>query len=196
MWYRIELNKDGSIATCVEVEESHRNSRSVRYVEAVSREEACAAILLWHKNEKDRSIRNYEKRRRAGLCYCCGAPARPGMSECADCSDRKNAHKRAVRAGLTEKVARPHAADPLALALRIKERVLVAAALKNERRREVGLTSRLCLRRAFFREVLEQFDKLDPAELRAWLCGELAELDELARLARVSAEEIGEQMTG
>ncbi len=54
MWFRVEVHKDGSVSSCTEVEACTKAGKHVRYVEADSRDKACAAAVLWLERENAR----------------------------------------------------------------------------------------------------------------------------------------------
>jgi hypothetical protein len=92
MWFRIELNKDRSVRSCVEVETSFKNGRSVYYIEADSKEKALQVLVRKYQERIDRS-RAYANKRYAdfkamGICPGgCNEPAPEGRVFCRRCQD-------------------------------------------------------------------------------------------------------------
>jgi hypothetical protein len=57
MWFRVQLRKDGSIASCASVEAGKSDGEHVRYIEAPDRAKACAEALAWW--ERQGSLRTF-----------------------------------------------------------------------------------------------------------------------------------------
>jgi hypothetical protein len=87
MWYKIVLNKDGSIASCEEAAQSLDQGRSVIFVEAESRR---AAMLAAKVRRNARKMAYDHKLTALGLCRDCRKPARAGKLRCVECSERKS----------------------------------------------------------------------------------------------------------
>lgn len=105
MWFRIEKNKDGSIASCVETESSVKDGRYVFYVEASNKAEAIAILASRYDNELLKLRTSRQRRRSArvavGLCADCKAkqpPERIGKQLCKPCQDRQLKAQNALRA--------------------------------------------------------------------------------------------------
>ena len=98
MWFRVELNKDGSVSTCTHVEaRSTEAGRQVYYIEAESDTFACASAVSRYKAYIDRQRESMVERRAArkaaGLCRECQKPVGNGKLRCAECL----AHERDIR---------------------------------------------------------------------------------------------------
>lgn len=94
MWYKVQLRKDGSIASCDLVSDSIVSGNGVFFVEADSPARACiCAKKLWvEKYDTGRAkIRDRQKKRReSGICRQCSAPVLvPGNTACVDCQEKK-----------------------------------------------------------------------------------------------------------
>jgi hypothetical protein len=58
MWYRIELHKDGTARSCVEVSQSYADGRYVRYVEASTHRDALKLVRAWYLQQASRKKRS------------------------------------------------------------------------------------------------------------------------------------------
>jgi N-methylhydantoinase A/oxoprolinase/acetone carboxylase beta subunit len=63
MWYRLEIGKDGSIASCTEVAASFEDGKHVRYVEADSQTEALAKALTWYQEKEAKELAYWARQR-------------------------------------------------------------------------------------------------------------------------------------
>lgn len=97
-WFRIEMNKDGSVAAsqCVGPSSGDKGSR-VFYIEAESETFAIAAAVSRYRSYLDRQRTDMANgraaRKAACLCRDCGAPVSDGMLRCRICLD----HEKDVR---------------------------------------------------------------------------------------------------
>jgi hypothetical protein len=181
MWYRIELNKDRSVRTCVEVSGSINEGRSVHYIEADSKE---SAILILTSRYEIRmatgrisSLKTHHARKALGLCVSCPKPAGgPGgtATMCADHAARGRIRRAEVKAG--RKLRARHdtpearAAAQLLVQEKEKERRGGTPELRKIRvEKAAGYTHRRHLR-----EALEAFDR-DPTSFRGWLVAKIQE---------------------
>lgn len=86
--WRIELNKQGSVVSCKEVESIRKGTNRVLYMEAMNPTEACSAAEIYWKNESERKAellrRQRAKQDEAGLCsyWRCKSSPMPGMRMC------------------------------------------------------------------------------------------------------------------
>jgi hypothetical protein len=117
MFWRVELDKEGSIKSCDYVPEQGRNGGKVIYVEAETKALACAAAKSWYAGRQRRSREGLERARAKGKCGSCKSRnARPGKASCQQCcdaaADQKKRKRQAVRAGTWQ----PRAPTPIAIA--------------------------------------------------------------------------------
>jgi|1185.fasta_scaffold216915_2 hypothetical protein len=94
MWFRIELNKDGGISSCVQTEASQSDAgKKVYYIEADSAAEAASAAVVRYRDYLKRQSESVNsrraERRSAGQCPRCGVPVTEG-TWCADCLEHHN----------------------------------------------------------------------------------------------------------
>jgi hypothetical protein len=163
VWWRVELDKDGSIKTCDAVEASQKGSTYLRFVEAETKAHACTTVKKWYETKKRnaavQSARAYASRKAAGTCLMCTQPKAPGR---AMCELHLRVHREAEqrrRNGDTSH-ARPHVPPAIQLAAE-RERGRVWA------RAHGGSEGRM------MRRCLKQFDALGPEAFRAWLVSEI-----------------------
>ncbi len=96
MWFKVVLNKDGSVASCVEAAQSIDQGRTILFVEANNKEDALRAAKVRrsiYKLEYDRKLTSL------GLCRDCRRPAVDGQTRCARCRDKKRHEDRQRSAG-------------------------------------------------------------------------------------------------
>lgn len=155
MWYRLELNKDGSAASCTEAEGSKRDGKTVLYVEASSKSEA---IKLGRAKFFDRLAAQRDAALAAGFCgECCVEKAMKGRTMCARCAEKKLARRQE-----RESRGRP-----------------LTQAETTERRREAFRSSRPGWV-PVLRATLKMFDSLPPAKFRSWLVQQLKFREDVA----------------
>jgi hypothetical protein len=147
MWYRIELNRDGSVGACTEVEATIpvRGGR-VYFIEADTKEQALATGLARYNaylESQRASMRvKREQLKAEGRCRDCrGVLDRDGI-RCASCAKRCVALRDKLEVPGVRGVPR---AETLANKLPTNTRLLV------------------------LHEVLGKFDRLTPRAFRAWL---------------------------
>lgn len=111
MWFRIELHKDGSVASAEQVDERLKDGRHVFYVESDSKEHACINALRQYEAYKERQRLGKQaaraKRAAAGGCTECGAPAN-GRRRCEACLKRDREVRYLGAAPNTRGVVTPH----------------------------------------------------------------------------------------
>lgn len=178
MWFRVEQNKDGSVASAEYVEASSKNSRYVTYVEADSKESAIALVVNKYQRQLERlrtnAIQRYRSRLAAGLCResGCDSPPVDGQTRCKKHRAKGREVDRA-RGRLRGKPRPP-----------IEERALRAAHLAKERNQREQASSLatfgmsrtlLSMQRKYFREALAAYDE-NPRGIRAWLVAKLKSL--------------------
>lgn len=162
MWYRIELNKDRSVKTCVEVEGSFKNSGTVHYVEAESK----TAAIKWLAEAYVRTLARKKKARdllRTGRtarneCPQCGAALPVGCRNytCRTCIQRAKTNRTKGSKPRT-RITTPEAAANQYLASR-------------KVRCDPDLTGRLYR----YQEILKQFQGLSQAAFLSWLLEKIA----------------------
>jgi hypothetical protein len=170
MWFRIELNKDRSVRTCVEVEGSiATRGGSVHYVEADTKEQAIR--LLAARYDRRAELVNANKRKRkaayatAGLCRECGAARAPGKSRCAKHLELRRLGKQRIRRGETRPVVRLSPAEKAAAVER--QRAQVRDGVKKTYAK-YGSGANYHRFRTLVK-VLEAFDGMTPGNFRMWL---------------------------
>lgn len=102
MWFRIEIRKDGSLATCQMAEGSVRDGGNrVFYVEAEDAASAASEAVSRYKRYLERQRESVQARRverkEAGLCVSCGEPSE--TRQCEQCLKR---HRMVVKGTLPE----------------------------------------------------------------------------------------------
>lgn len=100
MWFRVELNKDGSVASCTEAGPSfpEKGGGRIYYIEADTKESALATGLRRYKeyleSQRVAASERRKKLREHGLCRDCRNPLDPGAARsgrrarCAECARR------------------------------------------------------------------------------------------------------------
>lgn len=164
MWFRVEVEKDWAIKSCVEVEGSFTDTATVFYVEAESKHSAIIRIKQYLKScatEAASKTRRANAYRAAKRCVRCGCPVETGKSECLDCRGKMNARRRKRLAQAKAGVMLPSKS--------LEEK----AAHFFTRRNENTKKSR---RRVLLKQCLTAFD-MNPIGFRAWLLAEIAKLD-------------------
>jgi hypothetical protein len=184
MWFRIELHKDGSVASCTEVEGSFSGSgKSVHYVEADTK--AAAIQILADKYKKRRAAEKTRRqdKRAAGICVNCPAST-DGGPLCVACRLKHRAANRDLyrRKCKGENVVAPtrYTTDEQR-ALRAQldaERARIRARDHARRTGETGYSRTL-------RRVLSHFDSMSPKAFRAWLVDSLERSIATSRKAMV-----------
>lgn len=169
MWFRIELNKDHSVRSCVEVSGSLYEGRSVHYVEAATKELAIALLARDYERQlvKKRAIGKRRTRRlmSAGLCLKCELPVgddRSGKSYCASCQKLCTANTKRWRHDGPMAKPRVHSDEEKA-DIRLK-----SLAHWSKPRRHQAAQARLLGR------VLAAFQSLPADDFKKWLQEEIA----------------------
>ena len=175
MWFKIVTNKDGSVASCEQVDVSKDNGKTVHYVEASNKSEAIELILSRYRDnaakqrERDRARR--DKLRSANLCARCGKNNRSdGMSICFECSEKDAARQRKQRQEL--KLGRPklwkkNESDDDRIKSQINRQ---KKDIEKARKKANG--SYIIVRVAYAR-CLQAFDSMTPNAYRTWLSEQL-----------------------
>lgn len=167
MWFRIELNKDNSIASCEATSGSRNEGRAVHYVEAESKGSAIALLL-------SRYASNNEARRKAartradalraeGLCRRCGRnKCSLGLTTCTDCLAKRNARHAERAAGAPILDQRATSVNQKLAAQARRQQYDVSKAM----RKAAGY---LIMVRVAYARCLKSFDEMTPAVYRTWL---------------------------
>jgi hypothetical protein len=192
MWFRIELHKDGSVSSCVEVEGSFKDSKTVHYVEADSKEDAIGKLKArWELYRERRTAKNERERLRRknlGLCERYGCPDKnDGIHTlCAT-------HHEYVKQKRKESDARKSAAgfdrlpEHIRLAKRTDEEKAAIQARRDRAAREhkakytAKYGSGRLRRLQVLRKALRQFDSMTPRAFRAWLAQEIYAIESRAK---------------
>lgn len=167
MWFRIELNKDRSVRSCVEVETSTTDGRGVYYIEANTKAEAIQALSSrWERRAEYRRAYLQDRARdrlERGLCAGCDNPRKPTSSLCAACTEKKAARLRDLRNGAAStRAKRAESTEEKAAAmLRETERRTAAQRLQPSHRIKYRLLA--------FQNCLDAFDSMTPRAFRTWL---------------------------
>ncbi len=187
MWYRIELNKDNSVSTCVEVEGSRTDEgKSVHFIEASSRQEAISTLLERYNSHKNRNNAKTAKLRAsriaANLCDNCGKnePIK-FQRKCPICREIENRRKANRRAGIF--TFKRSTTDQEKAATQLRKQAA------DKRRRYTKADGKLTTRRVAYASCLQAFDSMTTNAYRTWLVEQLkiAQDKELASAEKRSA---------
>lgn len=179
MIFRVEIRKDGSVASCTEVELSLQNSKHVFYVEAKDRSDAVSRA----KARFDSLNRSRNRAKDSGLCISCMREPRVTANHCRPCADKQVLRAR-ERRGL-EHLPEPerlaaHAARIEAKRANASEQLAKAREHSSESVRSASdarwdssdfIPNRMMV--GVLRQCLRAFDR-NPSGFRAWLMALLA----------------------
>lgn len=175
MWYRIELNKDRSVKTCVEVESSYKDGRSVHFIEADSREAAIAKLATqWSMINSKSKMRMRERtaaRLANGLCARCREKSLPGKRLCEFHRLEQLRYKKASVTGESKKRKILKTDEDIAAFMLQRREKLNKAARARVRTSCTAATT--IIKR--YTEVLEAFDTMPPHRFRGWLTAKIQE---------------------
>lgn len=168
-WWRVELGKDGAIKSCEEVDETSKQGRHVRFVEAQTKAEACSYAKKWYaKNlERDRK-RGREKRKilqEQGLCTSCGKRPLETKHLCICCRDRINRRRNERYAG-SSLLINLDGNPERHLEMRRQTKLRFEKRQRERVKEQLGAAYAISTVR-FFKRL---FDKLGPERFRAKLC--------------------------
>lgn len=182
--YRVEIRRDGSVASCTVVESTLADSGHVFYVDSTSKEAAIRSAKKLHARMLVLNNARREAALAAGLCQrCMKRAADQGLTQCARCRSReKKRHEAAKLRG---------AQSAEEVAARIKRRCQERAERMREmgkKGRQTSVQARMAQSDAFWdgsgsisptyrvalRQCLRAFDR-DPASFRAWLLRKLGQ---------------------
>jgi hypothetical protein len=163
LWWRVVLDKDGSIKECTQVEATGKGGGHVRYLQANTKAEACSYAKAWYEKYKatkrEAEVRRLLKCKAEGRCTSCRkAPARPGKVTCQACCNQVVRRRKDVREGREQK---REILTPEETLRRVRERQIRCNAQHGG---SLGWTLQKCLK---------QFDALGPEAFRAWLVAEI-----------------------
>ncbi len=93
MWFRVELHKDGSIASCDAVETTARSGGLVCFIDSANAAAACTAAVAWRQKylEKKRVSTRASRARRRDIpnrCVCGGPRVDSRFKTCSHCRAR------------------------------------------------------------------------------------------------------------
>jgi len=174
MFWRVEIDSEGSIKTCDLAESKGKNGARVIYVEAETKHQACSAAKLWHQrytaSKRERCRRYSDARLASGKCGACGKePPKAGCKTCQACISKINARAKAAKAGLIEVRPRP---SPEQVLERNRER----ARRHAERHRRGAYAADVARIERSTRDtylpvtlLLGKLDELGPEQFRVWL---------------------------
>ena len=182
MIYRVEFRKDGSIASCVEVETSLKSGGLVVYVDAISRTDAIKdAKKYWTKWSESRRARLSA----AGTCSRCGKePVERDRSirYCKNCLAlaRESAKESRKIAALPANAREKAVAERTASANKSRDarlaKICAAGARAAEKKSQAAwdrADQQLShSQRSTLKAVLRAYDR-DPERFRSWLCAKL-----------------------
>ena len=162
-WWRVELGKDGAIKSCDEVEQTSKQGRHVRFVEAPTKADACSFAKRWVENHKkvehERNLRRAKEAKEKGLCSRCRVnKAAAGISTCGPCLKKRNSPR--VRPPAFK--GSPEEVMEHKLGLR-RER-------NKERRKFVAKVIGANVDPSVIAVIKRLFDELGPERFRAKLC--------------------------
>lgn len=178
MWYRIELNKDRSVRSCVEVSGSLNEGRSIHYIEADSKESAIAILAkkyeVRRKDMYTAKAKWLAKTRESGSCVVCAAPRGEDGTDtyCRKCLARKKGRRRAVAAGAPRLTTRNDTAEKKAIAL--AARADQAREYSKQQAKKCPNYGGVSLTRKVYRAALRAFDQ-NPSYFREWLVAQIQE---------------------
>lgn len=178
MWFRIEVEKDGAIKSCVEVSGSFVDKRHVFYIEAESKGKALSLVarfLATRENDAKKQKQRRDRKAKAGLCQWGGCDS-PGLAQEkinwvlgnaqtgseAYCLTHKTVKQAAARARRAGELPKREVRTPLERALLRKQ------TQGSEYDRKHGTLPERLLRKC-----LALFDE-NPETLRPWLVSEIA----------------------
>jgi hypothetical protein len=174
MWFKVTINKDGSVASCEQVAASLENGKTIRYVEADSAELALQWVNRWQRSlhlARERSARYKQEAMAAGMCVTCKrVPAKEGKVSCEACLGDQRQYARDRRLDLRE----PRGQFSQEEKLRIYQERL-ARGLKKQKNRGANTYAyaQQVTRRDTLCEVLTKFDACNAVVFRAWLEAEM-----------------------
>jgi hypothetical protein len=181
MWFRIELNSDHSVKSCVEADRSVRNRVAILYIEASSKEEALRIVReryerkLRYDRERKREAR--ERAMAEGVCLNCkGAieTERSGRRYCVRCAQYQLESKAARKLGIGLNAGKARTdSDKVARLGKQRE-----AHLRRDKKRA---NNWLRAKRTTFASCLEAFDQMTANSFRAWLVEQLNTVQEKER---------------
>lgn len=170
MWYRVEVNPDGSVHSCSLVEAEAKGRKAVSYVEATSAEEAIA--LIRRRVESRDAARRVQKRAQyakalaTGLCPSC--KCRPRGTTRLRCDVCTAANRRwEARGGRT---AERTLVDPVERAVRITNQIAEQRTRRAIRLGKVpGVRGAIVARARLYELALNTYREQGPEQFRAWL---------------------------
>lgn len=188
MWWRVVLDKDGSIKSCDQVEASEKGSATIVFIRANSKVEACVDAKEWllHKQDLTKQRWEREKQHKSGTALCsvcsCKRIAEGGRSLCRYHLDlaRLRAARSKRERGRNTSISASIPVSEEALAVFGSGRRPKRYASPEEQRAafmkantEAQARSRLL--RIQLTTVLEKFDELGARRFRLWLVCEIQE---------------------
>ncbi len=193
MIYRVEIRKDGSIASCVEVESAVKDRGRVYYVEAEDKVRACVLAKKSFERLAAGYLRIQAERQANGICKACGKnKAKPGVLQCQGCTESSTARLRERRA--ITRIADPELRSKMLAerAVRKKDAAKTTIRLAQQAGQAKAVAAKQALGDARWdahtpvinpsyqqclRQCLRAYDR-DPAKFRGWLLAKLGQEDE------------------
>lgn len=91
MWFKVEINQDGTVKTCEQVDARSNGQGAIVYVEADSAESAVCKAVIWRREYLEMARKKSQAQRdralEAGLCCVCKKRnPRPGKKQCYQCA--------------------------------------------------------------------------------------------------------------
>lgn len=160
MWWRVELDKTGKVKRCTEVEASEKGTRTVRFVEAMTRDEAKSFAESWYERRKayvrKSDAKRFAERKANKQCLRCKTTVGPESTVlCSAHFEQQKTYHHRHRNGLAEQREPVKAEDAHARRLAYQ-------------RKRYNLAVQLP-------DVLAKYDELDgrTSPFRSWLLSQL-----------------------
>jgi hypothetical protein len=115
-WWRVELNKAGTVTACEPVENCERNTRHVLYIQAACEQHAVAEAERWLERRREYARQYDRKRRRArqakGICEACDRKIAANSKTCCAehliaARDYQRTRKARIAAGIVRPITNP-----------------------------------------------------------------------------------------
>jgi hypothetical protein len=157
VWWRVLLDRDGSVRSCEQVEAVEKDGQSAVFVQANNAAQAVMRAKSWlerRRASRRRSEAKRKERNRDGICRDCKEPV------CATsrryCQEHLEHHRELGRRWYHGESTPRQERSPLEMQQHVNEQA------RGYRRQQVQLN-----------DVLEKYDTLSPRAFRAWLVSEI-----------------------
>jgi 3'-phosphoadenosine 5'-phosphosulfate sulfotransferase (PAPS reductase)/FAD synthetase len=162
MWFKVELNGDGSVASCEPVESARQNGKTVVYIDALDKAEAMRLAKKEYMLRYNAAY--FQNKKSQGCAACTTADPAVGSIYCEQCRERKRAQRTAL--DLRKKI------EALPPSAPIKERKVAERKLKELNVKVKALAKKKGPRGAklvTLMWVLREFDRRSGRGFRDWL---------------------------